>query len=310
MKQFLTILAMVIPLQAACTFKYTNKAASPVTICLRFNGGAPGEGGNKTIQPGGSWELPCRESIPGQSWESYLAVPGWTQCGWDQGCTPNYGSCQHYPWVIGQGVGTNGLWYGSIGANWDGAGAGFTGDFSQVTYGMNFQCTSYNKTQFPNLNCSVSGDKPICTPDKPNYNQPNSGVVECDPDQTLQLLITSSAPRPTCGTDGFCCPSCGMCMYPTKLSCFGNASACDADPSTTCCDLTKLCSKPSNTVCKPSAQCPSMSYCNPATKRCIAPQPGETCATNGDCISTDGSNYCEESLGLCVKPGPPCTVTL
>ncbi|KAK3280156.1 hypothetical protein CYMTET_11996 [Cymbomonas tetramitiformis] len=173
----------------ACRFNYTNLGTKSVTICMRENGDAPGEPGSKTLAVGQSWTVPCRASVPGQSWESYLSVSDYTKCGWDQGCTPNTGSCQHYPWTIGQGVGTNGLWYGSIGANWDGAGVGYINGFDKVDYGMRFECSSYNGTQHPKLECGVTGGKASCSPNKPNYNQPNSGVVECDPNQVLQLTL-------------------------------------------------------------------------------------------------------------------------
>ena len=177
---------------SGCLMNYTNTADVPVTICMRNNGNAPGQSGNKTLAKGESWVVGCRASVPGQSWESYFAVPGWSTCGWDQGCNPNTGTCKHYPWSVGQGVGTNGLWYGAIGANWDGAGVGFTGGFDKVPYGLHFKCNAYNNTQHPDLKCGVHSGTPYCTPNKPNYGQPNSGVVECDPDQTLSMTIFSS----------------------------------------------------------------------------------------------------------------------
>eukprot|EP01061_Rhynchopus_euleeides_P025929 TRINITY_DN4222_c0_g1_i1.p1 TRINITY_DN4222_c0_g1~~TRINITY_DN4222_c0_g1_i1.p1 ORF type:complete len:193 (+),score=74.85 TRINITY_DN4222_c0_g1_i1:65-643(+) len=176
----------------ACVMRYTNKASKPITMCLRANGGIPGAEVNKTLAVSESWDMPCRQSVPGQSSQSYFAVPGFTECGWDQGCDPNTGSCHHYPWVVGQGVGTNGLWYGSIGSNWDGAGIGFTGNFSEVGYGMHFECSSYNATQHVSATCKVANGQATCDPNIPNYQQPNSGVVECDPDQTLMLSLIES----------------------------------------------------------------------------------------------------------------------
>jgi len=82
---------------------------------------------------------------------------------------------------MGQGVGTNGLWYGAIGTNWDGAGIGYTGDWSKVSYGLHYSCSSYNGTQTPDLSCGVKDGKPGCVPNMPNVGgQPSSGVVECD----------------------------------------------------------------------------------------------------------------------------------
>ena len=184
-----SVLLLAVAAAQGCTMQYTNKAKESVTVCMRVNGGVPGAGLNRTLAPGASVKIPCRASVPGQSSESYFALPGLHGCGWDQGCSPDTGSCHSYPWVMGQGVGTNGLWYGAIGANWDGAGMGYTGGYGKVTYGLHFSCSSYNGTQFPKLTCGVKDAKPYCTPNHPNYNQPSSGVVECDADQVLKLHI-------------------------------------------------------------------------------------------------------------------------
>eukprot|EP01062_Namystynia_karyoxenos_P080711 TRINITY_DN872_c0_g1_i2.p1 TRINITY_DN872_c0_g1~~TRINITY_DN872_c0_g1_i2.p1 ORF type:complete len:222 (+),score=83.15 TRINITY_DN872_c0_g1_i2:88-666(+) len=175
---------------SGCDIRFANKASKEVTLCLRHNGDAPGTEWQQSLGAvNGTVTVGCHNGGAGgkDSWQTYFSEPGGS-CGWNQNCSVNTGTC-HYPWSLGQGISAdNGNWYGSVGANWDGAGLGYTGDYNKIGYGVNLQCTSY-KTQHVNATCTVDAGQPTCTPNHPNYNRPNSGVVLCDPGQTLHVTL-------------------------------------------------------------------------------------------------------------------------
>eukprot|EP01062_Namystynia_karyoxenos_P011638 TRINITY_DN14184_c0_g1_i1.p3 TRINITY_DN14184_c0_g1~~TRINITY_DN14184_c0_g1_i1.p3 ORF type:complete len:187 (+),score=75.15 TRINITY_DN14184_c0_g1_i1:95-655(+) len=182
-------LLLALPAAAsACTLDFVNNAAVDVTLCVRADGGVPGAAGNATIPSGGGkYSMPCKQNTKGHAWQTYFAVSGWTSCGFDS-CPPplvNTGTCHHYPYVLGQGISeTNHNWYGSIGQNWDGNGQGYVGDMSAVKYGLGLKCTAYG-TKKVDDSCTNSA----CTPNKPNYGKPNSGVEECDTNSTITITF-------------------------------------------------------------------------------------------------------------------------
>eukprot|EP01065_Artemidia_motanka_P046452 TRINITY_DN704_c0_g1_i2.p2 TRINITY_DN704_c0_g1~~TRINITY_DN704_c0_g1_i2.p2 ORF type:complete len:210 (+),score=68.14 TRINITY_DN704_c0_g1_i2:67-696(+) len=190
---------------SACTVDFVNNAATPVTLCVRKNGGTPGDAGKVTIASGKSSSMPCKDNGNNTAWQTYFSLSSWTDCGFDT-CAPpliNTGTCQHYPYSMGQGISAdNGKWYGSVGFNWDGNGQGFVGNWSDVNYGLQLKCTSYG-TKSVSDSCDPSG----CTPNKPNYGKPNSGVEECDVDKSITVTLTAGSKA----QGGVCCSTCGGC---------------------------------------------------------------------------------------------------
>eukprot|EP00756_Hemistasia_phaeocysticola_P009868 Hpha_TRINITY_DN14963_c0_g1::TRINITY_DN14963_c0_g1_i1::g.143453::m.143453 len=184
-------IAFVLPLAAACDLTFHNTLSKPVTVCTRENGGVPGAGGKVQVEAGKSVSTPCKIVNASQSWVSYFSVLDWADCGYDT-CAPplqNTGTCQHYPYSMGQGAAAGSKnWYGSIGYNNDGAGQGWTGgNYSTVGYGIELTCTAYG-TQAIDDKCGPTG----CTPNKPSYNRPNSGVVACDTDKAITVTIVAA----------------------------------------------------------------------------------------------------------------------
>lgn len=309
---FVAAAAAMGPLTAAagCTTQYKNDASTPITLCFRVNGNAPGETLNKTLQPGDSWDVPCPSNQDpaghGVSNQMYFSTRDWNQCGWDQGCTQNTGTCKHYPWVFGQGTGTNGLWYGAIGTNWDGAtsttppvgytGGGFADD--NVHYGLGFKCSAYNGTQHPDLKCTVVEGKQNCTPSHPNQGQPSSGVVECDP-TTLHLTIFDAP----CEHDKYCCPDAKKCLKASSPAqpCAHDASVCGAGE--VCCPLTQICVTPA-APCTAEPTCTSSEYCCPEAKHCLTPVVTAKCKSDATCAP--GAS-CSSLTGTCATASGNCT---
>ena len=181
----LLVVAASAAVHGACLLTFHNKMPlDTIRLCGRQNGAIPGAWYSRALEPGATYTRGCTSNA-GTSFETYFTVRNDTACGWDQSCQPDTGTCQSYPWVLGQGLASNGLWYGGIGANWDGNGLGYTAssytDPTLVDYGVRLSCSSYGTSPW-NATCdaAVSGE-PACTPNVPNAGRPNSGIVACGP---------------------------------------------------------------------------------------------------------------------------------
>jgi len=283
-----------LPLMAtACDLTYDNKMSQDITLCVRQNGGVPGAAGKITVKANSKKVVPCHNNTATTSVETYFPLLGFDECGYDT-CAPpliNTGTCIHYPYVLGQGVSAaNSNWYGSIGYNWDGAGQGCVN--CTYDYSLELTCTAY-KTQKIDDNCGPSG----CTPNKPNYAKPNSGVEECDSDSAITVTITS--PSAGCDDKSYCCPDAKHCLAPGKPTPCGANSTCAGGK--TCCPLTKLCVTVED-PCTPV--CDAKSYCCPDAKHCLTPvNPGVLCANDTSCASGD---VCCPLIKECVSVGDAC----
>ncbi|CUG85886.1 Hypothetical protein, putative [Bodo saltans] len=193
-------IVLVVATAANCNMKISNTlSSSAILLCGRENGGTPGARFTQLVAPGADYTYACPETTATTSYELYFAVRNDTVCTWDSGCNPNTGSCKSYPWVIGEGLSwQNGLWYGFVAANFDGAGLGFSGNYGSrsVQYGVQMKCSSYGTSPWTGT-CDVdsSTNEPVCNPNTPSYGKPDSGVVACGPANnqgTIEVSIFES----------------------------------------------------------------------------------------------------------------------
>lgn len=166
-----------------CTMQIRNTLKhDSILLCGRENGGMPGARFSKLLPAGSSFSYPCPETTADKSFETYFAVRNDTKCTWDA-CKVDTGTCKSYPWVMGEGLSwENGLWYGFVAANFDGAGLGWQGNYGSaaVQYGVQLNCSSYGTSAW-NGTCGVHNNEPTCVPNAPNFGLPGTGVVACGP---------------------------------------------------------------------------------------------------------------------------------
>lgn len=181
---------------ASCTLTYKNTlATSTITLCGRQDGGIPGAWFSKTLAPNETYSSPCVVTTSGKSYETYLTVRNKTSCGWNNGCSPNTGTCIFYPWEIGQGLSSANLyWYGYAAQNFDG-GIGMTSfKYSSpvVSYGIKMQCLSYGVTPL-NITCqpdSMAVHGAVCQPAQNVLDGfADSGVVACGKNGNANISI-------------------------------------------------------------------------------------------------------------------------
>ena len=181
---------------AACRLHFRSRLRTDtVRLCGRANGGVPGAWFSHALRPGETFSRPCAVTAAGKSFETYFSFRNDTRCGWDGPCAPNTGTCRSYPWTLGQGLSSdNGLWYGFIAANFDGAigyqGSSY-GNRSMVSYGVRLDCMSYGTAPW-NATCGVAANRkgPTCQPNVPSLGFPDSGVVACGPKNNQAMFVT------------------------------------------------------------------------------------------------------------------------
>lgn len=183
---------------SACTLIFRNTLAfDSVRLCGRKNGGVPGAWYSKLLAPNQTFTRPCSVTTEGVSYETYFTVRNSsTNCGWNNPCTPNTGTCLEYPWTMGEGLSSQDqYWYGSLSQNWDG-GIGFTKfafDSPEVNYGVKLSCLSYGTSSW-NSTCLPSSSAPAgaaCDPSHPVLGKfADTGVVACGPKSAATMYIT------------------------------------------------------------------------------------------------------------------------
>lgn len=186
---------------AGCIVEYHNDATTPIQICIRHNGEAPGQAGGQLIPAGTVWKHPCVQNEPYQSWQTYFSKRNLTGCGCDA-CDPNTCSCKSYPWQLGTGISADNAsqWFGGLGANFDPADwAGGAYTDPDISYGVKIACSSYGGTAAVDETCGVTGSGSAPAPCVPNNvpqagGQPNTGVIECDA-TTIKVTIFDDPPR-------------------------------------------------------------------------------------------------------------------
>lgn len=199
MRLFCVVLALIsVAFAANCTMSVLNTLThDSILLCGRTNGGIPGARFATLLAPGKSTQWPCPLTTATNSFETYFTIRNDTKCQWDPTCPVPTGTCQSYPWLIGEGVSwQDGYWYGFLAANFDGAGLGWQGNYGSksCSYGIQMNCSSYGVTPWSGT-CGVKGGQPWCTPDVPNFNLPGTGVVACGPKQNegvISLVIFNS----------------------------------------------------------------------------------------------------------------------
>eukprot|EP00756_Hemistasia_phaeocysticola_P013818 Hpha_TRINITY_DN15306_c0_g1::TRINITY_DN15306_c0_g1_i1::g.92346::m.92346 len=186
-----TFVAAALPLMAAaCDLTFHNTLSEKMTLCVRKNAAVPGNAGKIELDVNKSVSVPCHTNSPTEFFQTLFPVRGFNDCVLDActGASPPYGTCKHYPYVLGQGVSAdNGNWYGSIGYNWDGDGQGWKGNYSGVGYGLRLDCTAYHTNKINDV-CGPTG----CTPNKPTYGLPSSGVELCDTNTSITITIVQA----------------------------------------------------------------------------------------------------------------------